>query len=248
MSTSGLSKKVAVITGSSRGIGRAVAQQLSQSGASVVINYVQSKTDASKTVAAIKEAGGQAVAIQADVSRAVEIHRLFEETLKHFGKIDIVVAAAGVQSPQSFKQTSEEIFDRLFMVNAKGSFFTLQESLNYLENGGRLIAFSSSLTTMMVPGYAAYAGTKAAVEQFVRSLSKEVGDRGITVNAVAPGPVETDLLIGTETPQTLQFLAGMSPFGRLGQPNDIARVVDFLASEEAGWISGQIIPVNGALA
>lgn len=248
MSTGSLSKKVAVITGSSRGIGRAVAQRLGQCGASVVVNYVQRSREASETVTVIQENGGQAIAVQADVTRVAEIHQLFEETLQHFGRLDIVVAAAGIQSPQSFQQTSEEIFDRLFATNAKGSFFTLQEALNYLEDEGRLIAFSSSLTTMLVPGYAAYAGTKAAVEQFVRSLSKEVGDRGITVNAIAPGPVETDLLISTETPQSLQFLAGMSPFGRLGQPNDIAKVVEFLASEEARWISGQIIPVNGALA
>ncbi len=247
MVQSSLTGKVALVTGASRGIGRAVAERLARAGASIGVNFSQGREAAAEVVADIENRGGRAVALQADVGRPAEIRRLFEQTLGAFGQVDIVVATAGVMIHKPFTDTTEEDFDRIFDINAKGAFFVMQEAARHLADGGRIIAFSTTLTAMMVPGYAAYSGTKAAVEQFVRSLSREVGARKITVNAVAPGPVETDLLLHTETPQSLQFLAGLSAFGRLGQPADIAEVVAFLASDEARWVSGQVVRANGAL-
>jgi 3-oxoacyl-[acyl-carrier protein] reductase len=243
-----LKGKVALVTGASRGIGRAIAERLARDGAAVVINYSSNAAEAQKAVAGIEAAGGKAFAIKADVGRVAEIVRLFDEAIAHFGRVDILVNNAGVMFNQLVSATTEEDFDRIFAINVKGTFFACQQAATRLAEGGRIINLSSSTTARIMPTYGAYVATKGAVEQLTRSLSKEVGPRGITVNAVSPGPTETDLFLEGKTPEQLKQFGQMSAFGRIGQPAEIAEVVAFLASDAARWVSGQNIRANGGLA
>jgi len=173
---------------------------------------------------------------------------LFDETIAHFGKLDILVNNAGIAFNKPVSTTTEEEFDQIFAINVKGTFFACQQAASRLADGGRIINLSTSITARLLPAYGAYAATKGAVEQLTRSLSKDVGARGITVNAVSPGPTETELFLTGRTPEQIDFFAKQSAFSRLGRPKDIADVIAFLASDEAGWISGQNIRANGALA
>jgi 3-oxoacyl-[acyl-carrier protein] reductase len=240
-----LSGKIALVTGSSRGIGRAIAQRLSREGAAVAINYVSSSDKADEVVAAITSDGGTAIAIQADVSGIEGVRQLFEQTLEHFGRLDILVNNAGIRITRTVADTAEDEFDRLFAINVKGPFFTCQQAARRISDGGRIINISSAVTRMMLPGYAVYAASKAAVDQFTRVLAKEIGERQVTVNAVCPGPVDTELLREGKTEEQLQMMAQMAAFNRLGKVEDIADVVAFLAGDDARWITGQTIHVNG---
>jgi 3-oxoacyl-[acyl-carrier protein] reductase len=243
-----LKGKVALVTGASRGIGRAIALRLARDGAAVAVNYASNTEEAQNTVAQINAAGGTAVAIRADVGCVAEVVRMFDETLARFGKLDILVNNAGIIFVKPIGAVTEADFDRIFDINVKGTFFGCQQAAQRLADGGRIINFSSSTTARFMPNYNAYVATKGAVEQLTRSLAKELGPRGITINTVSPGPTETDLLMSGKTPQELDFMAKQSAFGRLGQPGEIAETVAFLASPAATWISGQNVRVNGGLA
>lgn len=243
-----LKGKVALITGASRGIGRAIAERLSRDGAAVVVNYARNADAAGNVVAEIEAAGGQAFAVQADVGRVSEVVRLFDETIAHFGKLDILVNNAGIMCNKPISAVTEEEFDRVFAVNVKGTFFACQQAATRLAEGGRIINFSSTTTVMMLPTYGAYVASKGAVEQLSRSLAKELGPRGITVNVVSPGPTDTELFNAGKTEEQRQRLAQASAFGRVGQPPEIAEVVAFLASDAANWVTGQNIRVNGGVA
>ncbi|HKW28313.1 MAG TPA: SDR family oxidoreductase [Verrucomicrobiae bacterium] len=243
-----LKGKVALVTGASRGIGRAIAERLSRDGAAVAVNYASNAGEARKVVAQIEASGGKAFAIQADVGRVPEIVRLFDETIARFGKLDILVNNAGIMPVKLVSAVTEAEFDRIFAVNVKGTFFACQQAATRLAEGGRIINMSSSTTARMMPNYGAYVATKGAVEQLTRSLAGELGPRRITVNIISPGPTDTELFNAGKTPEQIQQFARASAFGRLGQPMEIAEMVAFLAGEAAGWVTGQNIRVNGGIA
>jgi 3-oxoacyl-[acyl-carrier protein] reductase len=243
-----LKGKVALVTGASRGIGRAIAERLAAAGASVAINYSSNGVEAQKVVASIKAAGGNAFAVQADVARVPEIIRLFDEAIAHFGRLDILVNNAGIMFTKPVSATTEAEFDRIFAINVKGTFFACQQAATRLAEGGRIINLSSSTTARFMPTYGAYVATKGAVEQLTRAMAKELGPRGITINAISPGPTETELFLEGKSPEQLQQFGQMSAFGRIGKPQEIAEVVAFLASSASSWISGQNIRINGGLA
>ena len=243
-----LKGKVALITGASRGIGRAIAERLGRGGAAIVVNYARNADAARTVVTEIEAAGGKALAIQADVGRVSEVVRLFDETIARFGRLDILVNNAGIMFNKPVSAVTQEEFDRVFAVNVKGTFFACQQAATRLAEGGRIINFSSTTTVMMLPTYGAYVASKGAVEQLSRSLAKELGPRGITVNVVSPGPTDTELFNSGKTEEQRQRLAQASAFGRLGQPPEIAEVVAFLASDTANWVTGQNIRVNGGVA
>ena len=245
MGSNKLAGKIALVTGASRGIGRAIAERLSRDGASVAINYVRNLDKAEEVFTEITSAGGTAFTIQADVCRIDGIQQLFEKTLEHFGRLDILVNNAGIRISPTVADLQEEEFDRLFAINVKGPFFACQQAAHQISDGGRIINISSAVTQMMLSGYSIYAASKAAVDQLTRVFAKEVGGRQITVNAVAPGPVDTELLREGKTEEQIQQMAQMAAFGRLGKVEDIADAVAFLASDDARWITGQVIHVNG---
>ncbi|MNC21618.1 3-oxoacyl-[acyl-carrier-protein] reductase FabG [compost metagenome] len=245
MMSQSLQGKVAIVTGSSRGIGRSVAERLAEEGASVVINYSSSPKQAEEVVQGIQAKGGTAAALQADISKPAQIEQLYKDTKALFGQIDIVVNNAGIMVNSLIGEATEEQFDKQFAINVKGTYFSCQQAFFHLEQGGRIINFSTSVNGQMFPSYSMYAGTKGAVEQFTRQLAKEFGSKGITINAVAPGPVATDLFLEGKSEAQLEGLKKANALGRLGQPEDIAGVVSFLAAEQSGWITGQTLRVNG---
>jgi len=243
-----LAGKVAIVTGASRGIGRAIALRLSQEGASVVVNYKRGAEQAKDVVSAIEAAGGKALAVQADVSKTAEIRDLFDRTQETYSQIDILVNNAGVTLSKPVAEVTEAEFDNLFAINVKGTFFACQEAAKRMAEGGRIVNFSSSTTAMLLPTYGAYVATKGAVEQLTRSLAKELGDRQITVNIISPGPTDTELFTVGKTAEQIQRFTQMTALGRLGKVEDIADVTAFLCSEQARWITGQNIRVNGGIA
>jgi 3-oxoacyl-[acyl-carrier protein] reductase len=243
-----LENKVAIVTGSSRGIGRAIAERLGRQGAAVTVNYASRPDEAHEVVAAIESFQGRALAVQADISKVADVERLFEQTIDRFGKVDILVNNAGILIVKPVGELTEEDYDKLFATNVKGTLFGCQQAVRKMSDGGRIINISSTVTAMMLPTYALYSASKGAVEQITRVLAKELGERGITVNSVSPGPTDTELFRAGKTEEQINNLARMAAFGRLGEAADIADVVVFLAGEEARWISGQAIRVNGGFA
>ena len=243
-----LAGKMALVTGASRGIGRAIAQKLAEEGATVAVNFHSRADAAAEVVAEIAEAGGQAVALQADLSRPEQIDELFTDTLEQLGRLDILVNNAGMAIFKPAAQFSEEDFDQLFALNVKGVFFACQQAARKLADGGRIINISSTVTRIMLPHYGLYGASKAALEALTRSLAKELGARDITVNCLSPGPTDTELFRHGKSADQIAQLAAMAAFGRLGTPEDIAGAVALLASPEAGWISGQTICANGGFA
>ncbi|MCY7749826.1 SDR family oxidoreductase [Bacillus inaquosorum] len=237
--------KTAIVTGASRGIGRAIAEQLADLGIKVAVNYSSSPEKAEEVVEGIKKKGGEAVAIQADLSRVAGVESLFTKTIEAFGKVDILINNAGVNIYQPIEKVTEEDFDKQFNLNVKGTFFACQQAMKYMEEKGRIINFSTSVVGQMFPTYSVYAGTKGAVEQFTRQLAKELAVKQITINAVAPGPVNTELFTVGKTEQQIEGLKETIALGRIGEPEDIANVIEFLVSEKSQWITGQTIRVNG---
>lgn len=241
-------KKIALVTGASSGIGAAITRQLVQDGFAVAINYSSNSDDADSLVAEIKQAGGDAIAIQANVANADQVGILFDTVEQQLGKIDVLVNNAGILKTAPLTQTSDELYMQHFAINTQGVFNTLREAGSRLNQDGRIINVSSTTLALNMPGYAIYNGTKAAVEAFTRVFAKELRGRNITVNAVAPGPVATELFLSGKSEEQVQTFTKMSPLERLGQPNDIASVVSFLASEGAAWINGQVLRTNGGIA
>lgn len=240
-----LEGKTAIVTGASRGIGRRIAEQLAGLGASTVVNYSGSREQANEVVEGIKKNGGKAVAVQADISKLQDIERLFAEAIEQYGRVDILINNAGLMVTKPIAEVTEDDFDRHFTINVKGTYFSCQQAMKYMENNGRIVNFSTSVTNSMFPAYSVYAATKGAVEQITRQLAKEFGVKGITINAVAPGPVKTELFLKGKTEQQIEALSRMNSFNRLGEPQDIADVIELLVSDNAHWITGQIIRVNG---
>lgn len=243
-----LSEKVILVTGASRGIGAAIANQLAQAGAKVIVNYAGSKEGAEQTVNAIKQQGGEAIAIQADVSIAADVEQLFDQAIAHYGHIDVLVNNAGIMITKLLKDTTDEDFTRQFDINVRGTFNTMRQAATKLSDKGSIINFSTSVNRIMLPTYSTYVATKSAVEQLTRVFAKEIGARGINVNSVSPGPTNTELFTKGKPKEAIDRLAALSAFGRIGEPEDIAKVVVFLASDEAKWISAQNIGANGAMA
>jgi len=243
-----LNGKVILVTGASRGIGAAIAHQLAGAGAKIIVNYAGGKEAADATVDEIKQLGGDAFAVQADVSKADQVKNLFDTAIAHYGKIDVLVNNAGIMMTKLIKDTTDEDFTRQFDVNVKGTFNTMREAATRLEDKGSVINFSTSVNRIMLPGYATYVATKAAVEQLTRVFSKEVGSRGINVNSISPGPTNTELFTNGKSEEVIARLASLSSFNRIGEPEDIAKLVVFLASDEAKWINAQNIGANGGMA
>jgi 3-oxoacyl-[acyl-carrier protein] reductase len=243
-----LKGKVIIITGSSRGIGLSIAKTLAKNGAKVVVNYSGSEETAKSVVNEILQSGGQAIAIKADVSKSEDVKRLFQKTIEKFEKIDVLINNAGIAIYKLIKDTTDEDFDRIFDVNVKGVFNTMREAAKLLADNGRIINFSSSVTRLMLPTYGTYSATKSAVEQLTRVFAKEVGAKGITVNSISPGPVNTELFKQGKEEEVIKRLASMSAFNRIGEPEDIAKIILFLVDDDSTWITGQNIGVNGGFA
>jgi 3-oxoacyl-[acyl-carrier protein] reductase len=240
-----LAGKVAIVTGASRGIGKTIAEELALHGAKVVINYASSPEKAAQAVERIGQQGGEAIAVQADISQVAQVQNLFQATLHEYGQVDILVNNAGIMITKLISAVTEEDFDKIFAINVKGTFFACQQAAEHMNKNGRIINFSTSVAGNMFPAYSIYAGTKGAVEQMTRQLAKEFGPKGITINAVAPGPVNTELFTVGKTADQIDALSKMNAFGRLGEPQDIAKTVLFLSSEDSQWITGQTIRING---
>jgi 3-oxoacyl-[acyl-carrier protein] reductase len=239
--------KVALVTGASRGIGAAVAERLARDGFTVVVNYAGSQGPAEALVRKIEAAGGRALAAQGDVANPEAVKRMFDAAEAAFGGVDVLVNNAGIMALATLAQSDDALFDRHIAVNLKGSFNTMREAARRLRAGGRIINFSSSVVGLLQPTYGVYAGTKAAIEAMTSVLAKEMRGRGITVNAIAPGPTATDLFLDGKSPELVERIAKLAPLERLGKPDDIAGAVAFLAGPDGAWVNGQTLRANGGI-
>lgn len=241
-------RKAAIVTGASRGIGRAIALRLAADGFDVAVGYAGNTARAEATVAAIREAGGNGIAVQADVARPEDVTRMFDAAQAAFGRVDVVVNCAGVLPMATISEENLEAFDRVVATNLRGTFLVLSQAASRLGAGGRIIALSTSVIARSFPGYGPYIASKAGVEGLVRVLANELRGRDITVNAVAPGPVATELFMEGKSQAQIEQMAKLPPLERLGTPEDIAAVVSFLAGPDAGWVNAQVLRANGGFA
>ncbi|HEY1429992.1 MAG TPA: SDR family oxidoreductase [Candidatus Tumulicola sp.] len=237
--------RTAIVTGAAKGIGAAIAGRLASDGFQTVINYLSSKSEAEQLVAEIASAGGRAIAVQGDVADPAAIRTLFDRAEAEFGGVDVLVNNAGILQRKLMVDVTEDDYQRLIASNLTGSFNGMREGAKRVRDGGRIINFSTSIIGYYVPSYSVYAAAKAAVEAMTHVLAKELGSRNVTVNAIAPGPVATDLFLSGASEEVVQRLTADIPLGRLGQPDDIARVVSFMAGPDSAWVNGQVIKANG---
>ena len=237
--------RTAIVTGGSRGIGAALAKRLAADGFQTIVNYASGLTEAEEVVAMIEANGGSARAVRADVADSSAVRALFDEAEAAFGPVDVLVNNAGIIRTALLAEVTDEDYGRLVAVNLTGAFNGMREAARRVRDGGRIINLSTSIIGFYLPAHGIYVATKAAVEAMTHTLAKEHGKRGVTVNVIAPGPVATDLLLSGRSEELIQRLTDDIPLGRLGQPDDIAHVVSFLASPEGGWINGQVIKANG---
>jgi NAD(P)-dependent dehydrogenase (short-subunit alcohol dehydrogenase family) len=242
-----LSGKVAIVTGASRNLGRAFSEMLGSNGASVVVHYnnPNKKSEAEDTAAKVRESDSKAIVEQANLTKTSEIRRLFDNTMKEFNQLDILINTAGAVLKKPFVEISEEEYDRMFAINAKAAFFCMQEAAKRMADNGRIINMETSLVGATTPFYSAYAGSKAPLEDFTRALAKEVGHRGITVNNIAPGPLNTSFFYPAETKESTEYFKQQSINGKLGEIKDIVPIAEFLVSPDAGWVTAQTIFING---
>jgi 3-oxoacyl-[acyl-carrier protein] reductase len=240
--------RVALVTGASRGIGAAVAKRLAADGFAVAVNYAGNEAAANATVGAIEAQGGRAIAVRADVARVDDVKAMFATVEEQLGRVDILVNNAGILPYVTIAETTDEQFERTMAINVTGTFNTMREAASRLNDGGRIVNFSTSVLHMAPPTYGVYVATKGAVEALTRVFAKELRGRGITCNAVAPGPVATELFLNGKSEELIQQIAKSAPLERLGQPEDIAGVVSFLAGPDGGWVNGQILRANGGMA
>jgi 3-oxoacyl-[acyl-carrier protein] reductase len=240
--------KIAIVTGASRGIGRSIAKRLAADGFSVVVNYAGNSAAAQEAVDEIRKADGEALAIKADVGNPTEVKQLFEKTIEAYGRVDVVVNNAGIMPLSPIAKGDVEAFDKVIATNLRGTFLILAQAAQHVAEGGRIIAFSSSVLAKSFPTYGPYIASKAGVEGLVPVLANELRGRNITVNAVAPGPTGTDLFLTGKSPEQIAQLSKLAPLERLGQPEDIANVVSFLAGPDGSWVNAQILRANGGFA
>ncbi len=239
--------KVAIVTGASRGIGASIAERLGRDGITVIVNFSGNAAAAQDVVRKVEQAGGKAVSAQGDVSDAEAVRRLFDSAETAFGGVDVLVNNAGIMMLSPLAGADDAHFSRQIDVNLKGTFNTLREAAKRLRNNGRVINFSTSVVGLKLETYGVYAATKAAVETLTAIMAKEMRGRGITVNAIAPGPTATDLFLNGKSDDLIDRMAKMNPLERLGTPDDIAAAVAFLAGPDGGWINGQTLRANGGV-
>ncbi|MFZ6766613.1 SDR family oxidoreductase [Undibacterium sp. Di26W] len=237
--------KTAIITGASRGIGQAIALRLAADGFAVVVNYAGNASKAQETVTAIQAAGGKAIAVQGDVARPEDVAQLFATGKEVFGRIDVVVNSAGVMPMATINDSNLDAFDKVIATNLRGAFLVLAQAAQHVEKGGRIIALSTSVIAKSFPAYGPYIASKAGVEGLVHVLANELRGRDITVNAVAPGPVGTELFFNGKTEEQITNIAKMAPMERIGTPAEIAAAVAFLAGPDGAWVNSQVLRVNG---
>jgi 3-oxoacyl-[acyl-carrier protein] reductase len=240
--------KTAIVTGASRGIGRVIANRLAKDGFAVVVNYVGSSAKAQEVVNEILKDGGNATAIQADVSKPEDVQKLFAATKKRHGRVDVVVNNAGILGLSPIAKGDVDVFDRVLATNLRGTFLVFSQASQHVADGGRIIAFSSSVVLKSFPTYGPYIAAKQGVEGLVHVLANELAGRNVTVNAIAPGPTGTELFLDGKTEQDIARLRNLSPLQRLGEPEDMANVVSFLAGPDGSWVNSQILRVNGGFA
>ncbi|MFG0288037.1 MAG: SDR family oxidoreductase [Rhodopirellula sp. JB044] len=240
-------QRTAIVTGSSRGIGAAVARRLAADGFNMVVNYAGSEDAANEIVGDIESKGGTAIAVRADVSDSESVKQMFEDAEAKFGGVDVLVNNAGIMKLSPIAECDDDVFDTQVAVNFRGTFNTLREAGNRLRDGGRIVNFSTTVVGMKFEKYGVYAGIKAAVETMTAIMAKEMRGRNITVNAVAPGPTATDLFLKGKSDELVEQLAKTAPLERLGTPEDIANVVSFLAGPDGAWVNGQTIRANGGM-